>query len=72
MKNKFNFTQVAWRAVSQIIIFFYLLVEETSVLIVLPSGVSIIIEVSIYQIFTKKFEKKILKSLKLLIQVVET
>jgi len=35
---------LSWRCFSQVVIFFYLLQEETSVLITVPSGISVIIE----------------------------
>ena len=35
---------ISWRAFSQIIIFVYLLIEETSFLILVPSGISVLIE----------------------------
>ena len=35
---------MSWRAFSQIIIFVYLLIEETSFLILVPSGISVLIE----------------------------
>lgn len=39
---------VFWRAFSQMVIFFYLLDEQTSLLVLVPAGISAIIEVRPY------------------------
>lgn len=36
---------VFWRAFSQLVIFFYLLDEQTSLLVLVPAGISAVIEV---------------------------
>ena len=55
-----SFFKVAWRALSQIIIFVYLMVEETSLLILVPAGISVLIEVwKMCKAFKVKIEWKL-------------
>ena len=44
---------VVWRCVSQGVIFFYLMDEETSLLVLIPAGISTIIEVCLNLVITK-------------------
>lgn len=48
---------LAWRSISQIIIFFYLYIEKSSAIILVPSGISILIELwKMFKAFKVKVE----------------
>ncbi len=50
---------MVWRSISQIIIFIYLLEEETSLLILLPTAFSVLIEVFKINVIKRIFDFEI-------------